>query len=104
MYWEFPCRQMGTMNFIFPSKMGVQLIPFTKENIDDRNHFIKMKGRETFKSAVKTMVKDSLATLERVGLSPDQVNWMVPHQANMRILEAVAKRMDFPLEKVVRQY
>ena len=60
-----------------------------------------MNGREIFKTAVRTLTECALKTLEKAGMTMADVDWFVPHQANHRILEAVAQRMDFPMEKVL---
>ncbi|MCY4644498.1 MAG: ketoacyl-ACP synthase III [Bacteriovoracales bacterium] len=75
--------------------------PITKDNVEDRDRFLRMQGRETFKNAVKVMEENSLETIARVGLKLEDIHWMIPHQANKRILEAVAQRMGFPSEKVI---
>lgn len=62
---------------------------------------MQMKGREMFKVAVKGLADYAQIALEANGLKLDQLDWLVPHQANLRIIEAVAKRLEFPLEKVV---
>jgi 3-oxoacyl-[acyl-carrier-protein] synthase-3 len=63
-------------------------------------HFMKMKGTETFKMAVRTLGSTSLASLHRAGLELADVDLVVPHQANIRIIEALARSLDFPMEKV----
>lgn len=60
-----------------------------------------MKGKELFKVAVKTLADSALQTLEKNHMTPDDLDWFVPHQANHRIIEAVAHRLDFPMEKVL---
>lgn len=62
---------------------------------------IHMKGTEVFKVAVKTLSDFGIKALEANGLSRDDVAWFLPHQANLRIIEAVARRLDFPMEKVL---
>jgi 3-oxoacyl-[acyl-carrier-protein] synthase-3 len=62
---------------------------------------MQMKGKEIFKIAVKTLADFAVRELEANGLTLNDLDWIVPHQANLRILEAVAKRLDFPLEKVI---
>lgn len=63
--------------------------------------FIEMKGREVFKHAVDKMSNCVINSLEKVGLKTDDIDVLVPHQANMRILSAVAKKLKLPLEKVI---
>ena len=80
---------------------GGSLNPPTHEMIDNRLHYVKMKGNEVFKHAVRCMVEASKAALEESGISGRQIDWFIPHQANIRIIEAVAKLMEFPMEKVI---
>ena len=79
---------------------GGSRIPASRESIMNKEHFVKMNGNEVFKVAVKTMERISIEILEKNGISPEEVDLMVPHQANMRILQAVAKRLKMPMEKV----
>ncbi len=60
-----------------------------------------MKGRDVFKEATRTMAELSEVTLTHNQLDPNDLNWFITHQANIRIIEAVAKRMDFPMERVL---
>ncbi len=62
---------------------------------------ITMVGNEVFKVAVKTLGSVAAETLEMAGLSKEDVDWFIPHQANIRIIQAAAKRLNFPMEKVV---
>ena len=91
----------GHCGYYITMENGGSARPLTKDNIDERKHFIHIKGQETFKSAVKTMADDSLRVLAQAGVNQQQINWIIPHQANLRILEAVAARMDFPMERMV---
>ena len=79
---------------------GGSLNPPTHEMIDQRLQYVKMKGNEVFKHAVRSMVEASKAALEESGISGRQIDWFIPHQANIRIIESVAKLMEVPLEKV----
>jgi 3-oxoacyl-[acyl-carrier-protein] synthase-3 len=74
--------------------------PATHETIDARMHYIKMEGREVFKIAVRMMVEASNKVLDEAGYSGKDVDVLIPHQANVRIMEAVAKRIGVPREKV----
>jgi 3-oxoacyl-[acyl-carrier-protein] synthase-3 len=60
-----------------------------------------MKGNETFKVAVKTLESIALETLEKNNLKPSQLSLLIPHQANLRIIQATAKRLGLPMEKVM---
>jgi len=62
---------------------------------------IQMTGNEVFKVAVKTLGRIASQTLEAAGVSKDELDWLVPHQANIRIIQAMAKRLDMPMEKVI---
>jgi 3-oxoacyl-[acyl-carrier-protein] synthase-3 len=74
--------------------------PATHETVDARMHYIKMEGREVFKIAVRMMVEASNKVLDEAGYSGKDVDVLIPHQANVRIMEAVAKRIGVPREKV----
>jgi len=81
--------------------------PITKANAEDPGCYINMNGREVFKMAVNAMVKSSLKTLAKANVSPDELALLVPHQANLRILNAVAQRLgvdDDRLYKNVNRY
>lgn len=72
----------------------------THKTIDDREHFFKMKGNELFKVAVRSMADISAEMLEKAGYTVDDVDLVIPHQANQRITDAVASRLGVPEEKV----
>lgn len=72
----------------------------THETIDDRMHFFKMKGNELFKVAVRSMADISAEVVEKAGYSVEDVDVVIPHQANQRITDAVASRLGVPEEKV----
>ena len=72
---------------------GGSLKPACSKSVEDKAHYIKMEGNEVFKFAVKKMSKASIDVLEKSGLSPEEVDLFIPHQANMRIIKAAAKRL-----------
>ncbi|SCZ76925.1 beta-ketoacyl-ACP synthase III [Acidaminobacter hydrogenoformans] len=74
--------------------------PATHETVEAREHFLKMEGKEVFKFAVRVMENASLRAIENSGLSFDEIDFLVPHQANERIILAAAKRLQLPMEKV----
>ncbi|MBQ6352417.1 MAG: ketoacyl-ACP synthase III [Lentisphaeria bacterium] len=74
--------------------------PASFETVEQRMHFIKMKGKETFKLAIKAMYESSNQVLAESGVSPEQVALVIPHQANRRIIQAVAQRLAVPPERV----
>src|SRR5207245_9437386 len=74
--------------------------PATRETVDARMHYAKMKGNEVFKVAVRLFVDCAERILARNGFTAADVNLFIPHQANLRIIEAAAKRVDLPMERV----
>ena len=74
--------------------------PCSKETILKRLNYIKMKGNETFKVAVRTLEELVTRTLADNSLEPSQLSLLIPHQANIRIIQATAKRLGMPMEKV----
>lgn len=80
---------------------GGSISPFTQETLDNREIFVEMKGREIFKHAVRTMSQACQEALDANGLSKDDIDWVIPHQANVRIIEAVAKHFEIPMDKVI---
>jgi 3-oxoacyl-[acyl-carrier-protein] synthase III len=74
--------------------------PPTEAGLLAREQFMKMKGSETFKMAVRTLGSTSIRALEKAGLGLADVDLVIPHQANIRIIEALAKSLDFPMERV----
>ncbi|HEB02585.1 MAG TPA: hypothetical protein ENI12_05055 [Nitrospirae bacterium] len=91
----------GKLGNILYMPGGGSRIPASKESIRDRQHFIKMNGNEVFKVAVKTMTRISLEILKKNEIAPGEVDIMVPHQANIRIIQAVAKRLKMSMDNVV---
>lgn len=75
--------------------------PATAETIAQRMHFVHMSGNEVFKFAVKIMGEAALKALEAAGLSADDVDCLIPHQANIRIIQSAAKRLKLPMDKVM---
>jgi 3-oxoacyl-[acyl-carrier-protein] synthase-3 len=82
-------------------KAGGSAKPPSHETVDAREHFVFQEGQAVFKVAVSKMADVSVEIMKRNNLSPDDLTWFVPHQANMRIIEAVARRMGIPKEKVM---
>ncbi|HXU80326.1 MAG TPA: beta-ketoacyl-ACP synthase III [Polyangia bacterium] len=73
--------------------------PLTPENMAARQQYVKMNGREIFKLGVKNMAAASKVALDTNGLRPEDVNWVFAHQANLRIIEGVAERVNIPLSR-----
>jgi len=74
--------------------------PCSRDSILRKLHYIKMKGNETFKVAVRTLEELATKTLKDNNLDPSQLSLLIPHQANIRIIQATAKRLGLPMEKV----
>lgn len=79
---------------------GGSRMPASEETVRQRLHYIKMNGREVFKFAVRIMSEASMKALDACGLTTNDVDLFVPHQANIRIIEAAAERLNIPSEKV----
>lgn len=83
------------------AKGGGTRFPFSQQVLDEGSHFMQMKGKEIFKNATRTMATACLEALNATGTKPEEIDWIVPHQANMRITEAVAGQFNFPMSKIV---
>ncbi|MFT4699050.1 MAG: 3-oxoacyl-[acyl-carrier-protein] synthase-3 [Flavobacteriaceae bacterium] len=81
---------------------GGSLLPPSHETIDNKQHFVYQDGRTVFKFAVSNMADVSEKILERNNITGDDIAWLVPHQANNRIIEATSRRMELPDEKVMK--
>ena len=82
-------------------KAGGSVCPPSHFTVDHRLHYLYQEGRTVFRYAVTNMSDDCVLIAERNGLNKDNIQWVVPHQANMRIIEAIAKRLELPMEKVM---
>ena len=80
---------------------GGSLNPASIETVERREHFVKQEGKQVFKFAVTNMAEVSAKIMEDNNLTSEDVDWLVPHQANLRIIDATAKRMGLPEEKVM---
>lgn len=104
-------EESGIMDHIFRSdgsghihlhmKAGGSAYPPTHENIDAREHYVYQEGQAVFKHAVKNMADVAAEVIERNNLNNNDIAWLVPHQANMRIIEATANRSRVPMDKVM---
>jgi len=74
--------------------------PPSSETIARGEHFIRMEGKETYRFATRTLASTALAAIERAGLHPDDIDLFIPHQANIRIIEAVAKGLGLPMDRM----
>lgn len=79
---------------------GGSRLPASQETIKERQHYIRMNGKEVFKFAVKVMGEASIKALEKCGLTKENIDFLIPHQANYRIIDAAVKRLNLPPDKV----
>jgi len=82
-------------------KAGGSVKYASHETVDAHEHYVYQEGRIVYKNAVRDMLNSTLSVMHRNNLSVDDVDWLVPHQANLRIIEAVSSRAKFPKEKVL---
>ncbi|MEP0547211.1 MAG: beta-ketoacyl-ACP synthase III [Rhodothermales bacterium] len=82
-------------------KAGGSLHPTTHETVENREHFLHQEGRQVFKFAVRGMADVAAEVMERNGLEGDDIRYLVPHQANLRIIDATANRMGVDRDKVM---
>lgn len=91
----------GTLADLLQMTSGGTRNPISKVDRSKGEHWMSMKGREIFKNAVRTMVQTCQDALKNTGMTIDQVDWLVPHQANLRIIEAVGSYFGLPAEKAI---
>ncbi len=91
----------GTLAPLLHIPGGGAAEPLTPALLQDHQHLVKMAGREVFKAAVLAMSRSTDAAIARAGLAPDDIDLLIPHQANLRIIEATAKHAGIPMEKVM---
>jgi 3-oxoacyl-[acyl-carrier-protein] synthase-3 len=80
---------------------GGSRLPASQATVEQRLHFVHMQGQDVFKYAVRALSAASLSAVEASGFSREEIQWVVPHQANLRILEAVSKRVGIGLDRFV---
>tara|TARA_R110002072_G_scaffold1989_2_gene16335 strand:+ start:57890 stop:58903 length:1014 start_codon:yes stop_codon:yes gene_type:complete len=91
----------GSGKEFFNQPVGGAIEPITETHLKERTHFMRMKGGEMFKVATRTLADNARVVLERSGKTLDDVDWIVPHQANIRIIETTAKLLGAPMEKMI---
>ena len=74
--------------------------PPSAETIARGEHYVRMEGKETYRFATKTLATTALASIQQAGLEPSDIDLFIPHQANIRIIEAVAKGLDLPMDRM----
>lgn len=104
-------EEVGIMDHIFHvdgsgrkflyMKAGGSVKPASHETVDAKEHFIYQEGQAVFKFAVTNMADVAVSIMEKNNLKPEDISWLVPHQANLRIIDATGRRMGLPPEKVM---
>jgi 3-oxoacyl-[acyl-carrier-protein] synthase-3 len=104
-------EELGIMDYIFRTdgsgrkylhmKAGGSVRPSSHETVDAREHFIYQEGQTVFKFAVSSMADIAVEIMEKNNLKSEDIAWLVPHQANLRIIDATGRRMGLPPEKVM---
>jgi 3-oxoacyl-[acyl-carrier-protein] synthase-3 len=89
----------GALTDILLQPVGGSREPLTADNLASKRHLIQMNGREVYKHAVRNMAAGARTALDANGFSPDDVTWVIAHQANIRILEGVSDRVGIPMSR-----
>jgi 3-oxoacyl-[acyl-carrier-protein] synthase-3 len=97
--WELGCD--GSAAGLLEIPAGGSRRPITPEAIATRDHMMKMNGPEVFRRAIRIVVDSASAALARAGVDVNDIDWFVPHQANLRIIEAAAARLGIPSERTL---
>ena len=90
----------GSLSDLIIIPAGGSRLPLTKTLLNEKQQFFKMSGKEVFRHAVRRMSTAAKKCLENAGLEEQEISWLIPHQANERIIDALAKGFQIPLEKV----
>jgi 3-oxoacyl-[acyl-carrier-protein] synthase-3 len=97
--WDLGCD--GSATGLLEVQAGGSRLPSTAETLAAGQQFVKMQGQEVFRRAVRAVVDSGVVTLERAGVASSDVDWFVPHQANVRIIDAAAQRLGIPRERTI---
>jgi len=97
--WDLGCD--GSATGLLEIQAGGSRLPSTPETIAAGQQFVKMQGQEVFRRAVRAVVDSATVTLEHADIAVDDIDWFIPHQANVRIIEAAANRLKIPMERTV---
>lgn len=95
------CHAEGQHAELLWAKGGGTRYPFSQQVLDEGSHYMQMKGKEIFKNATRAMAACCLEALESSKTQVETIDWIVPHQANLRITEAVANQFSFPMNKII---
>jgi 3-oxoacyl-[acyl-carrier-protein] synthase III len=91
----------GNGNDFFTLKAGGSARPIDQEILSNNDQYMYMHGQEMFKYAVRTLAENARVVIENAGLTLSDVDWLIPHQANSRIIDATCKKLNIPMEKVI---
>jgi 3-oxoacyl-[acyl-carrier-protein] synthase-3 len=97
--WDTGCDGSATGLLGIPA--GGSRLPATPDTIDEGLQYIKMQGQEVFRRAVRAVVDSAALALDRAGVTADDIDWFIPHQANLRIIEAAASRLAIGPERTI---
>jgi 3-oxoacyl-[acyl-carrier-protein] synthase-3 len=97
--WDLGCD--GSAAGLLEIRAGGSRLPTSADTVAADEHFLRMAGQEVFRRAVRVVVDSAAATLDRAGVDASDVAWFVPHQANLRIIEAARQRLDIPAARTV---
>lgn len=100
-FQSFDLGAEGAGGALLKLEAGGSRLPASADTLENKQHYIYMNGREVFKFAVRVMGTATVDVLEKAGLSKDDIDLFVPHQANVRIIQSAMQRLDLPEEKVV---
>ncbi|MGG4220753.1 beta-ketoacyl-ACP synthase III [Paenibacillus jamilae] len=100
-FQSFDLGAEGAGGSLLKLEAGGSRLPASADTLENKQHYIYMNGREVFKFAVRVMGTATVDVLEKAGLSKDDIDLFVPHQANIRIIQSAMQRLDLPEEKVV---
>jgi 3-oxoacyl-[acyl-carrier-protein] synthase-3 len=97
---DFVLRADGSGRHVLFMKSGGSLHPPTEETIKNREHFVYQDGKRVFVHAVRGMTSTVEEVIRRNKMTTDDIHWLVPHQANIRIINSVAEHLNFPMDRV----
>ncbi len=91
----------GSLGHLLTYEAGGSKLPLSQEVLDKKLNYMRMQGKEIFKNAVQTMAASSLKAIEKANLTLEDIDWVIPHQANSRIIAATAKQLKVSEEKCI---
>lgn len=93
----------GSNGLMMMVPAGGSAHPASEQTVKDKMHYFRMNGQEVFKYAIRTMESTAQECIEGAGLTIQDISWLIPHQANSRIIEALAKRSELPAERIYNE-